>query len=60
MMSERLYSIYDGNHLVARNMTLDTAIILLRALCESYWGECELSFLLVRESSDMDAQEVCQ
>lgn len=42
-METRLYSIYDDcdgtQNLIANDMTLDTALILLRGLIETYYQE---------------------
>lgn len=43
-MEQKLYAIYEyhdlaENTLIARDMTLDTALVVLRALIESYYNE---------------------
>ena len=49
-MEEESYSIYDSNHnIIAENMSLETACILLKGLMHQYYREENLSFSLERE-----------
>lgn len=49
-MEEESYSIYDSNHnIIAENMSLETACILLKGLMRQYYREEKLSFSLERE-----------
>lgn len=55
-MDEVLYSVIDTNDgpekVVAKDMTLDNATILLKALFNEYFGEQWLSYTIVRQFSD--------
>ncbi len=55
-MDEILYSVIDTNDgpekVVAKDMTLDNATILLKALFNEYFGEPGLSYTIVRQFSD--------
>ena len=55
-MDEILYSVIDTNDgpekVVAKDMTLDNATILLKALFNEYFKEPGLSYMIVRQFPD--------
>ena len=57
-MIEWTYTIYDdyfnAGDAVATGMTIDVALLLLRALCEKYGCETRLRFIIEREVAEVD------
>ena len=45
-MNENKYFISDRDTVIAENLSLDIAIILLKALCETWWKDCGLRLTL--------------
>ena len=59
-MTEWTYTIYDDYNsvnAVASGMTLDVALLLLKALCEKYACEPNLQFTIERETFDTKAAD---
>ena len=56
-MNEILYCIEDerGN-ILANDMNMDTAMILLRALFDNYYNEDELTYTLKRQKEDIGVE----
>lgn len=56
-MNEILYCIEDerGN-ILAKDMNIDTAIVLLRALFDHYYNEDELTYTLKRQKENIDVE----
>lgn len=56
-MNEILYCIEDekGN-ILAKDMNMDTAIILLRALFDHYYNEDELTYTLKRQKENIEVE----
>ena len=54
-MNEILYCIEDerGN-ILAKDMNMDTAIVLLRALFDHYYNEDELTYTLKRQKENIE------
>ena len=51
-MEQYLYSILDEHgNIIASDMTMDTALILLKALCMEYYNEPDISYQIVRKSN---------
>lgn len=49
-----IYDDYDSVNAVASGMTLDVALLLLKALCEKYYAETRLRFIIEREVAEVD------
>lgn len=47
-MEEQRYRLIYENNIVADNITIDIAILLIKAVCEKYFEEPEHSFQLVK------------
>ena len=56
-MNEILYCIEDerGN-ILAKDMNIDTAIVLLRALFDHYYNEDELAYTLKRQKENIEVE----
>lgn len=56
-MNETLYCIEDerGN-ILAKDMNMDTAIVLLRALFDHYYNEDELTYTLKRQKENIGVE----
>lgn len=56
-MNEILYCIEDerGN-ILAKDMNMDTAMVLLRALFDNYYNEDELTYTLKRQKEDIGVE----
>lgn len=51
-MEQYLYSILDEHdNVIASDMTMDTALILLKALFMEYYNEPDISYQIVRKSN---------
>lgn len=51
-MEQYLYSILDEHdNVIASDMTMDTALILLKALFMEYYNESDISYQIVRKSN---------
>lgn len=51
-MEQYLYSILDEHgNVIASDMTVDTALILLRALFMEYYNEPDIAYQMVRKSN---------
>lgn len=53
-MTEWTYTIYDDCDVMASGMTIDVALLLLKALCEKYYCEPHLQFTIERETAEVD------
>lgn len=53
-MEEKRYSVYQNDHPIARNMTIDVALTLVNALCDKYWQERHINFTIFREYNDTE------
>ena len=54
-MEETLYSVVDldnGHKVVAKDMTIDIATILVKALFQEYYNEINISYGIVKQESD--------
>lgn len=51
-MEQYLYNILDEHdNVIASDMTMDTALILLKALFSEYYNEPDISYQIVRKSN---------
>lgn len=48
-MAETKYMVLEGNTIMARDMTLETALMLVRGIAEKYWREPNLEITIRRE-----------
>lgn len=51
-MHEDKYLIKDGEFVVARDLTLTNALILVRGLFEEYFNDKDISYEIVKESDN--------
>lgn len=60
IMNGILYSIEDNlGNIIAKDMNMDTAIILTRALFDAYFNESDIAFTIIRqkENDDKDTEK---
>ena len=48
-MAENRYMVLEGNTIMARDMTLETALMLVCGIAEMYWRETDLEIIIRRE-----------
>ena len=48
-MAENRYMVLEGNTIMARDMTLETALMLVCGIAEKYWREPDLEITIRRE-----------
>lgn len=51
------YSVYENGTCIAQNLSLEHALLFLKALFERYWSEPGLSYAIMRQTERQEADE---
>ena len=56
-MIEKLYSVMEGNTVIAEHMTIEHALLLVKALFEQYYNERDCSYIIHLEEQEKEENQ---